>query len=105
MKLFQNGTTPYLLLNCEVILSPVLRGITPKTQRDYLREVGNLARYFGKSPEELGENEIKEYLLYLIDIFLFKYAKYSVLEHLLKASRIPSGHNQGFTISSYSALK
>jgi integrase/recombinase XerD len=44
-----------------------LRGLTPKTQRIYLREVSNLAKYFNKSPEKLGENELKEYLLYLLN--------------------------------------
>jgi integrase/recombinase XerD len=44
-----------------------LRGITPGTQATYLREVRNLALYFKRSPEELGEKEIKEYLLYLIN--------------------------------------
>ncbi len=43
-----------------------LRGITEQTQRDYLREVGNFASYFGKSPEELGESEVKEYLLHVM---------------------------------------
>jgi hypothetical protein len=43
-----------------------LRGITRRTQKTYLREVRNLARYFKKSPEELGESEIKEYLLHLL---------------------------------------
>ena len=43
-----------------------LKGITPRTQAAYLREVRNLALYFKKSPEELGESEIKEYLLHLI---------------------------------------
>ncbi len=43
-----------------------LKGVTPRTQRTYLREVGNFAKYFGKSPEELGESEIKEYLVYLL---------------------------------------
>jgi integrase/recombinase XerD len=43
-----------------------LKGITPRTQKTYLREVGNFAKYFKKSPAELGENEVKEYLLYLI---------------------------------------
>ena len=31
-----------------------LRGLTPKTQKIYLREVSNYAKYFGKSPEVLG---------------------------------------------------
>ncbi len=44
-----------------------LRGLTPKTQRIYLREVSNFAKYFNKSPEKLGENELKEYLLYLLN--------------------------------------
>ncbi len=43
-----------------------LRGITTKTQKAYLREVRNFARYFGKSPEELGESEVKEYLLHIL---------------------------------------
>jgi integrase/recombinase XerD len=44
-----------------------LKGITPSTQRKYLREVSNFAKYFGKSPEELGEKEVKEYLVYLLE--------------------------------------
>jgi site-specific recombinase XerD len=43
-----------------------LRGITPQTQKDYLREVSKLAKYFNKSPEELGEKEVKEYLVHLL---------------------------------------
>ncbi len=44
-----------------------LRGITPRTQKDYLREVRNLAKYFDKSPEELGEKKVKkEYLVHLL---------------------------------------
>ena len=44
-----------------------LRGLTPKTQRVYLREVTNYAKHFGKSPEKLGEKELREYLLYLLN--------------------------------------
>ena len=44
-----------------------LKGITPDTQKKYLREVSNFAKYFGKSPEELGEKEVKEYLVYLLE--------------------------------------
>lgn len=44
-----------------------LIGITPKTQHIYLREVSNLAKYFKKPPEQLEENELKEYLLYLLN--------------------------------------
>jgi integrase/recombinase XerD len=44
-----------------------LRGITPRTQTAYLREVANLENYFNKSPEELGEEEVKEYLVHLLE--------------------------------------
>lgn len=44
-----------------------LSGIKPKTQKDYLREVDNLAKYFNRPPEELGEDELKEYMLYLVN--------------------------------------
>ena len=44
-----------------------LKGLTPKTQKIYLREVSNYAKYFNKSPEQLGEKELKEYLLYLLN--------------------------------------
>jgi integrase/recombinase XerD len=44
-----------------------LRGVTPRTQTKYLREVSSLANYFKKSPEELGEKEIKQYLVHLLE--------------------------------------
>jgi site-specific recombinase XerD len=44
-----------------------LKGLTPKTQKIYLREVRNYAKYFNKSPEQLGEKELREYLLYLLN--------------------------------------
>jgi len=44
-----------------------LKGLTPKTQKIYLREVSNYAKYFNKSPEQLGEKELREYLLYLLN--------------------------------------
>jgi integrase/recombinase XerD len=43
-----------------------LSGAKPNMQRSYLREVDNLAKYFNRSPEELGETELKEHLLSLI---------------------------------------
>lgn len=43
-----------------------LRGITEKTQNMYLREVENFVKYFNRPPEDLGEEELREYLLYLL---------------------------------------
>ena len=44
-----------------------LSGAKPRTQEAYLREVENLARYFNRSPAELGEAELKKYMLYMIN--------------------------------------
>ena len=43
-----------------------LSGAKPRTQKTHLREAENSAKYFNKSPEELGEDELKEYMLYLM---------------------------------------
>jgi integrase/recombinase XerD len=53
-------------LRDQMLMDLQLCGAKPRTQEAYLREVGNLAKYFNRSPAELGENELKEYLLYLI---------------------------------------
>ncbi len=61
-----------------------LLGITPKTQHVYLREVSNFAKYFDKSPELLGESEVKEYLLHLMN----EKPRGSALDRLLKNSSL-----------------
>ena len=54
-------------LRDEMLVDLQLSGAKPKTQKTYLREVENLTKHFNRSPEELGEAELKEYLLYLIN--------------------------------------
>ncbi len=44
-----------------------LRGITDRTQKKYLREVGIMAEYFDKPIEELGEKEVKDYLVHMME--------------------------------------
>jgi integrase/recombinase XerD len=44
-----------------------LRRFSPKTISCYLGCMKNVAIHFGKSPAELGEEEIRRYLLYLIE--------------------------------------
>lgn len=43
-----------------------LRGFSPKTKDSYLRQIKSYSCHFMKSPEQLGDIEIKEYLHYLI---------------------------------------
>lgn len=44
-----------------------LRNLSASTQDNYVRYVADLARYFGKSPELLGPEEIRAYQLYLVN--------------------------------------
>jgi site-specific recombinase XerD len=42
-----------------------LRGLSEKTQQLYVRVVRQLAEYYGKSPDEINEEELRQYFLYL----------------------------------------
>jgi site-specific recombinase XerD len=42
-----------------------LRGLAPNTQNAYVRSVRQLAEYWGKSPQEISEEELRRYFLYL----------------------------------------
>lgn len=44
----------------------VLRGLAPSTRKIYLLYCRKFAAHFGRSPEVLGEVEIREFLLHLI---------------------------------------
>lgn len=42
-----------------------VRGLSPRTQESYIREVRQLALYYDKSPELLSDEELRQYCLYL----------------------------------------
>jgi integrase/recombinase XerD len=44
-----------------------LRSLSPMTQKAYLFQVGKFAQYFKKLPDRIGQKEVREYLLHLID--------------------------------------
>ena len=42
-----------------------LRGLAPRTQTSYLQAVQQLATHYGKPPEQITEEELRQYFLYL----------------------------------------
>ncbi len=45
-----------------------LRGLSPKTQEAYVGAVRQLAAYYHKPPDQLSEDELRQYFLYLTDV-------------------------------------
>ena len=45
-----------------------LRGLSPKTQDAYVRAVRQLAEHYGKSPDRISEEELRQYFLYLKNV-------------------------------------
>jgi len=45
-----------------------LRGLSPSTQRRYVSAVRQLAAYYMRSPDEVSEEELREYFLYLANV-------------------------------------
>ena len=45
-----------------------LRGFSPRTQEAYARAVQQLAVHFHRSPDQLGEEDLREYFLYLTNV-------------------------------------
>jgi integrase/recombinase XerD len=45
-----------------------LRGLSEKTQDSYARAVRQLAEYYNKSPDQISEEELRQYFLYLTNI-------------------------------------
>ena len=53
------------LLRQRMIEDMQLRGLSEQTQQIYVRVVQQLAKHFGKSPDKINEEELRQYFLYL----------------------------------------
>ena len=62
----------------------ILRRLSPATRRNYLLYCRKFAAHYLRSPEELGETEIREYLLHLIQVEQVSYATYRQILAALK---------------------
>src|ERR1044071_7232498 len=54
-------------LRQRMIEDMTVRNFAPNTQESYLHQVSLFARHFGKSPDQLGPEEIRTYQIYLAD--------------------------------------
>jgi site-specific recombinase XerD len=54
-------------LRQRMIEDMIVRNFAPNTQESYLSQVSLFARHFGKSPEQLGPEEIRAYQIYLAE--------------------------------------
>jgi len=45
-----------------------LRGLSESTQGNYVRAVRQLADHYGKSPDQINEEELRQYILYLMNV-------------------------------------
>ena len=52
-------------LRKRLIEDMTVRNLAPTTQATYVQQVSMFARYFGRSPETLGAEEIRSYQVYL----------------------------------------
>jgi hypothetical protein len=44
-----------------------LRGFSPRTQQAYVQAVARFARHFKTSPDQLGPEQVRQYLLFLVN--------------------------------------
>src|SRR5262245_49984068 len=44
-----------------------LRGLAPRTQQCYIEAVKQLTQYYRRAPDQIGEDELRQYLLFLIN--------------------------------------
>src|SRR6266540_2878205 len=62
---FQFGKELPMTLRQRMLEDMQVRNLSPNTQTSYVQQVSLFARYFDKSPEVLGPEEIRAYQVYL----------------------------------------
>src|SRR5207244_7018428 len=65
---FQSGGITMTELQKRMIECLQLRGLSPRTQKAYLRAVRQLAEHYHKSPALITEAELRQYFLFLKNV-------------------------------------
>ena len=60
--------SPMTALRQRMLEDMKIRNLALNTQDSYLRQVSQFARHFGRSPDLLGQEEIRSYQIYLIQV-------------------------------------
>ena len=61
-----------------------LRNFSPATRRNYLLYAGKFAAFFGRSPQDMGEPEIRQFLLHQLEVKHLAHASYRQIYAALK---------------------
>ena len=61
-----------------------LRGLSERTQVAYVRSVRQLAEHCGKSPDQISEQELRQYLLYLRNVKHVSASTFTVIRSAIK---------------------
>lgn len=69
-----------------------MRNLSPRTIEAYLWHVQEFTRYFGKAPDLLGEEEVRQYLQYLLDERKASWSKMNVGYSALKFFYVTTLH-------------
>jgi hypothetical protein len=62
----------------------VLRNLSPATRRNYLLYCRNFAAFYRRSPAELGEDDIRRFLLHCLEVQKLSYGSYRPIYAALK---------------------
>jgi integrase/recombinase XerD len=67
IELYTNRRMTMTTLRRRLLEDLQLRGLAPKTQQCYVAAVQQLARHYGRAPDQLSEAELRQYFLFLLN--------------------------------------
>jgi hypothetical protein len=90
-------------LKARMIEDMKLRSLAPGTQRGYLDAVTALAAHYRRRPDQLSEQQIREYLLYLIETRKFAKVRQKHVQDSSGRHQIPVSTDPRTTVAGSAA--